>query len=634
MNRPKRVLSALALSVAAAFAAPQAAAQTVEFTNVYVFGDSLSDAGYYRPVLTALGLPPALVATLGRFTTNPGPIWAELVAQYYGLTPAPSNANGTIYAQGGARVALPSASTPPGGAQRPVSTQITEYLARSGGTADPNALYTVWAGANDIFQNLGALQAGAIDAAALQANVLAAAAAEIQQIGRLQAAGARYIVVFGLPDIGATPQFSASASTAASVTALSAGYNTTLFSGLAQNGIRVIPIDAFALLTEVRTNPAAFGFTNVTGIACGPFPPISTTPSSQFCSAANLVAPNANETYVFADGVHPTTAAHRIVAQFVQSMIDGPAQLSILAEVPLRTRTSHIRTIEDGLVTGQLAQVGRWNLFAAADQGNFDIEGGRGSNGLGTQNEAVTAGATVRASDAVTLGIAVGLSRTEGSFGGGAGDFRTEDKSFSVFGSARSGGLYGTAILSLADIRFDDVRRSIRLGQLDREAVSSPDGSNASAQVTLGYDFRFGRLTIGPTIGLTHQNVEINGFSETGGGSSNLRIADQKRRSEVWSAGLRASYDLGGGWMPWLRVTSDKERRDDARFVTATPLSMASGNSYDIPGYVSDTSFMTATLGLRGQITDRIGVSVAYTKVSGRSGIEEDGVTGMLSIRF
>jgi outer membrane lipase/esterase len=228
----------------------------------------------------------------------------------------------------------------------------------------------------------------------------------------------------------------------------------------------------------------------------------------------------------------------------------------------------------------------------------------------------------------------MGLSRTEGRFGGGAGDFRTEDRAFSVFGSARSGGFYGTAILSLADVRFDDVRRQIRLGPVTREAVSNPDGSNASAQLSAGYDFRFNRLTIGPTIGLTYQNVDINGFAEEGAGSANLRIADQNRRSEVWSAGLRATYDLGGGWMPWLRVTSDKERRDDSRFVTATPVSLASGNSYIIPGYVSDTSFMTATIGVRGQFGNNIGVSLAYTKVSGRSGIEEDGLTGMISVRF
>ena len=634
MKPARRVLSALALSVAAAFSAPHAAAQDAMFSDVYVFGDSLSDSGYYRPVLLASGLPASVVNVLGRFTTNPGPIWAEIIADYYGSNSAPSNAGGNIFAQGGARVALPSASTPTGGAQRPVSTQITEYLERSGGSADPNALYTVWAGANDLFQNLGALQAGAIDAATVQANVLAAATAQVQQVARLQQAGARYIVVFALPDIGATPQFASSPATAGQVTLLSGGYNATLFSGLAQAGVRVIPVDTFALISELRANPSAFGITNVTGVACGPFPGVTTTPNSQFCLPTNYVAPNAAETYLFADGVHPTTVAHRMVAQFVQSLIEGPAALSMLAEVPLRTRAGHLRAIEDGLATGALGEAGRWQLFVAADRSDFDIEGGAGMGGLGAENQNVAVGATLRAGESMVLGAAFGVDRSDGSFGGGRGGFETEDRSFSLFGTARSGGLYGTVILTLADIRFDNVRRTFDLGALTRTATSNPEGSNASAHVALGYDFRFDRLTIGPTVSLTHQNVEINAFSEDGAGASGLRIADQKRRSEVWSAGVRASYELGGGWAPWARLTVDRERRDDVRFVTATPLSLASANSYTIPGYVADSSFSTAAIGIRGSITRDIGLSAAYYRVSGRTGIDEDGITALVSLRF
>ena len=165
MTTKKRVLPALVFSLFAATAAGSAQAQ--QFSTTVVFGDSLSDAGYFRPVLTALGLPAPLVSQLGRFTTSPGPVWSELITEYYGGTPAASNAGGNIFAQGGARVATDSASTPTGAAQRPVSTQITEYLARSNGVADPNALYAIWAGANDVIQSLQAAGAGTIPASQL-----------------------------------------------------------------------------------------------------------------------------------------------------------------------------------------------------------------------------------------------------------------------------------------------------------------------------------------------------------------------------------------------------------------------------------------------------------------------------------
>src|SRR3954470_162024 len=109
MKTKKRLLPALVASVFLSAAAPalaQQASNTGPFSNVYVFGDSLSDAGTFRPFLLSVGLPASVVAGMGRFTTNPGPVWSELVASHYGVNPAPSNAGGTIFAQGGARVAL------------------------------------------------------------------------------------------------------------------------------------------------------------------------------------------------------------------------------------------------------------------------------------------------------------------------------------------------------------------------------------------------------------------------------------------------------------------------------------------------------------------------------------------------
>ncbi len=631
MKPKKRLLPALLLS---AFAAAAPAAQSAQFSNVVVFGDSLSDAGYYRPFLASLGLPAPVVATLGRFTTNPGPIWAELVASYYGVTPAPSNAGGTIYGQGGARVTSASSSTPPGSAQRPVSTQITEYLAANGGAADPNALYTVWIGANDIFQNLGALQAGAITSAQLQANVLGAAGAEVQQIGRLQAAGARYILVLALPDIGITPAF-ANSSAAASVTQLSAGYNTTLFSGLAQAGIRVIPVDVMSFFGEIARTPAAYGFTNTTGMACGAFPPITTAsnPSSQFCLPSNLVDPNAARTYFFADSVHPTSAVDALVAQFVEALIEGPTQYSLLAEAPLRMRASQMRTLNDGMLTGKQAPVGKLTVFASGDGGKFDVDGGIGNGGLRSDFRSTSVGVTVRASDNVLLGAAYGQGRADGDFGQDAGRFRTREQALSLFGSAQWGGLYGTAVLSMSNLDFSDVQRNVALGPVVRTATSHTDGSNASAYVSAGYDFPLGRFTIGPTVSVNYQDVTVNGFDENGAGSVDLHLAEQRRRSEVWSAGVRASARLGA-WTPWLRVTADKERRDEVRLVTATPLSLATGNSYDIPAFAGDTSYVTTALGVNGWIGERVALSLAYARVSSRSGIKEDSVGGTLSYHF
>src|SRR5690606_28518073 len=139
-----------------------------------------------------------------------------------------------------------------------LATQMNNYLAANGGSADPNALYTVWGGANDVF-------AVVADPTQAQAIIGGAVTAQIGIVGTLQAAGAQYVLVPNLPDIGITPSFRAGGAAAMGQgTALAAAYNDALFGGLAANGLRVIPVDTFHFLQEVVADPGLYGFANVT----------------------------------------------------------------------------------------------------------------------------------------------------------------------------------------------------------------------------------------------------------------------------------------------------------------------------------------------------------------------------------
>ena len=627
----KRLLPAIvAASLAASLTLGATAANAITFNGVYIFGDSLADAGIYRPGIAGLA-GPAFAAGVGRFTTNPGPVWSELIAGYYGGVPRPSNAGGGIYAQGGSRVnqATPASLLGPGGTQRPVSTQINEYLAAGGGRADSRALYGVIAGANDIFANLGALQAGLITAAQLQANVLSAANGEVAEIARLRAAGARYVLAFAIPDIGSTPQFAGTASQSA-VSALVGGYNLTLFNGLAASGVQVIPADTFTLLNEVRANAAAFGFTNITSPACLPVGSSSLT-----CSAANTV-PNGANTYLYADGVHPSAAMHGIVSDFVKALIDGPNAYSTMAEVPLATRAAHIRTLDSGLRVGSVGEVRRVTAFAAGDGGKSDIS----LNGLSPQtnskNRSATAGVTFRASEAFTVGAAIGKTTADATMGS-LGKFETDESLISLFGSFKSGGAYANFMGTVADVKFDNVKRYVKLGQVTRTNSSSTKGSNASLGLSAGYDFAFGALSVGPFIAYTTQNVTVNGFTENANVavalSTDLKIGEQNRDSRITSIGGRASIDIGK-WTPFARISLEQEGSRDERFVTASPVTIAQGITYEIPGYRPGKKWGAATLGVRGSITDQISIALIYSGTFSRTNVKEDGFTGNIAFAF
>src|SRR5690606_13566022 len=177
-----------------------------------------------------------------------------------------------------------------------LATQMNNYLAANGGSADPNALYTVWGGANDVF-------AVVADPTQAQAIIGGAVTAQIGIVGTLQAAGAQYVLVPNLPDIGITPSFRAGGAAAMGQgTALAAAYNDALFGGLAANGLRVIPVDTFHFLQEVVADPGQYGFANVTTAGCG-MQPAPAGDSSLFCNPGSYVDPNVQTSYLFADGV-------------------------------------------------------------------------------------------------------------------------------------------------------------------------------------------------------------------------------------------------------------------------------------------------------------------------------------------
>lgn len=298
--------------------------------RMVVFGDSLSDIGTYTPVAQAVGG--------GKFTTNPGPVWAETVAAQLGvtLTPAVMGYATSVqncpkpgcfdYAQGGSRVTDPNGIGHNGGAGAltyPVKQQLSNFYAASNNAFNGNSdVVFVLAGNNDIFfwSAAVATSGSGVTPDIATAQVQQAATDLVGYVNDMIAKGATQVYVFNLPDSSLTPQGVASGTTGqALLHALVGTFNTMLQSGLAGTSAHII--DFNAQLTAVIQNGASFGFSNTSATACDATKINALVPSaggsSLFCSANTLVASGADQSYLFADGVHPTTAGHRLIASNV-----------------------------------------------------------------------------------------------------------------------------------------------------------------------------------------------------------------------------------------------------------------------------------------------------------------------------
>jgi phospholipase/lecithinase/hemolysin len=288
--------------------------------QVVSFGDSLSDVGTYAPIASTVGG--------GRFTTNPGQVWAQNIAQYYGDTLSAAftidhtfqiTAQGGLgYAQGGANVATPGnlnsfLANVIGTVEMPVNQQVSSYLTTHG-SFNSNQLVLVWAGTNDV------LNAVTLTSAAPAVQTAAAALAQV--VAQIVQNGATHVVVVNVPNIGLTPKGVTSSDGGANLTQVSQLFNDSLNTALQANGLqgKIIQIDSYTWLNQIAANFQANGFVvSNTSIACDP----TKTPDATalLCSPSTYVTANADQTYMFADDLHPTTHLQALFAQFVEQQI-------------------------------------------------------------------------------------------------------------------------------------------------------------------------------------------------------------------------------------------------------------------------------------------------------------------------
>lgn len=278
-------LFTVALAIVSTVSLTSASNSKAPFKEIVSFGDSLSDTGNLFVASGGAFPPPPYYE--GRASN--GKLWNEYLAEdLHSSLPLTNN-----YAYFGAETGYGNHNE--GMLPFPLigfGQQIDAYLERvSKKKPHPRTLFLVGVGANDFFTFL--LKGGTFPIPTGIQNTLTG-------IEGLLIAGARHIAVLNVPDLGKTPAFAALPEAARQqVSLLCAQYNALLAASLAdlEDNYRfhLVIIDAFSIINEIIAHPGDYGILNTT------------------IPATMGADPN---TSLFWDGVHPTTAAHRILADF------------------------------------------------------------------------------------------------------------------------------------------------------------------------------------------------------------------------------------------------------------------------------------------------------------------------------
>jgi len=312
----KRMMGVAALAVGALGALP---AQAGPYTSMYIFGDSLSDTGSLQ-ILTNGALPnPADGPYFGGRYAD-GLLWVEGLAAKLGVAnDARSFAvGGKNYAIAGARTGVDN--SPPG-----LLAQLGG-LWNPAGAVDPNALYVLVGGGNDMRDGRTTFQTNSLaDQAGRQAAAQAAANNLIMGLGFLASHGAHNVLISNLPNLGGSPEAFLTGLVAPSID-ISNRFNALMpFIEAAGEGFG-LDIDVLDMagvgqkvVTDATTNGGAvYGITNVTA------------PCTGFAFSAALGGTSCAVS-LFADVLHPSAAAHAIIAQAAFDLVPEPAGLLLVA---------------------------------------------------------------------------------------------------------------------------------------------------------------------------------------------------------------------------------------------------------------------------------------------------------------
>jgi outer membrane lipase/esterase len=620
----RRSIIALAFAGIVIFAGRPAASQT--FNQFIGFGDSTIDSGYYRTLPAPGGgaaydalWPAAVAAGAGKPTTNPGPMSSEALAALFGLSGAPADQGGSNFATSGAKnVTVNNAQTGGFTAAIPTVTQISDYLAANGGRANPNGLYLISSGGNDVSYALGGSGAGPYPTNP-QAYLISAANSLASSVASLQMAGARYIVVpdlpFSMPDGGGAN---------ATLRQDRLLYSQTLWTSLAASGVNFVPADYNAMRLAIASNPALFGFQYIDTAHPACTQPAGVTSAwALLCSSnpnapSQLVAPNAEQTHLFADDQHLTTAGQLILADYEYSLLVAPSEISFLAEVPVKTREAIVESIFDQITISQRQRrTGTFNVWVGGDVASLAINSGN----PGFPNDpgvpaSVTAGIDYAVANGLIIGAAFSYGQTTQSWDLGGG-FTQKEIAGSLYGAFNVGPYWGSVVGTYGGLNYD-VNRIVPIGITQQSNTGSTSGGNTSLAAEFGYNFTIplgsseptmpGKapplaapvITHGPLAGIILQHILVDGFTETDefasiGGFTALSYADQTRNSAVTELGYQASIDLGL-WRPFAKLVWDHELASLDRSVTAS-LTTTIAPSYYMPAVVLGRDWGSATLG-------------------------------------
>jgi outer membrane lipase/esterase len=250
-------------------------------------------------------------------------------------------------------------------------------------------------------------------------------------------------------------------------------------------------------------------------------------------------------------------------------------------------------------------------------------------NGFDFYSVGVTAGLDYRFTDNVVFGGAFSYTRLDTEFDDvptvAGGDVKANGYGVSLFGLYSDENWYVNGIGSYRRNDYD-IKRRIRYSSgataIDNTATANTDSNQFGVSVGGGYEITEGQTTYGPHLRINYLTAEIDGYTEQGPASMNLRVRDQNFNSLTTALGGGASYAMSKGFgvlVPQIRAEWIHEFKNDERLLAATfvndPRANLDGHTLFAQTEGPDRDYFTVLFGLSTVLRGGLQGFVSYERI-------------------
>ncbi|MBN3859784.1 autotransporter domain-containing protein [Neisseriaceae bacterium PsAf] len=306
------------------------------------------------------------------------------------------------------------------------------------------------------------------------------------------------------------------------------------------DGNNVVQLDIDGLFQEVMDNPLIYGIDEILVPECtiGQVAPA--------CDEGDVYYHgNDGRRYMYTDWHHPSALMHRIIAEYAIATVNAPAYMTGLS-----------RSLETGTKARQdylLSELTRINARPYEGQGQTYVFGGfsggyskqsRSLNNKAVVYSGLNIGVGYRPFQELDIGVmgSLGLSKMKPHH---TLKYDQQDLGLTGFAQYTVGPWWINGNVSFAHTQFDNIKRTIPLGEHARVEHSETKGKSYGFRIETGYEFLvYGNSWIvAPMLAYSQNRYEVDGFEEDGMSSTAMKFKKQKRDVNVVTVGVRISDD-------------------------------------------------------------------------------------------